>query len=155
MTTEKTIALTMQTLISKVMPWLLNTLSACHSFSSKESFNFVAAVTICSDFGAQENEICHCFHFFPIYLPWSDGTRFHDLFLLLLLCFKLAFSLSSFTFISGFLVPPLFLPSGWYHLHIWGSWYFSWQIGPSLCIIQSSISHEVKSLSRVRLFATP
>ena len=33
----------------------------------------MAAVTICSDFGAQENEVCHCFHCFPIYLPWSDG----------------------------------------------------------------------------------
>ena len=31
-----------------------------HSFSSKEqvSFNFIAAVTICSDFGAQENKVC-------------------------------------------------------------------------------------------------
>ena len=29
------------------------------------SFNFMAAVTICSDFGAQENKICHCFHFPP------------------------------------------------------------------------------------------
>ena len=30
----------------------------CHSFSSKEqaSFNFMAAVTVCSDFGAQENK---------------------------------------------------------------------------------------------------
>ena len=39
--------------------------------SSKEqaSFHFVAAVTICSDFGAQENKICHYFHFSPIYLP--------------------------------------------------------------------------------------
>ena len=37
--------------------------------------NFMVAVTVCSDFGAQENKICHCFHFFPIYLPWSDGTR--------------------------------------------------------------------------------
>ena len=26
------------------------------------SFNFMAAVTICSDFGAQENKICHCLH---------------------------------------------------------------------------------------------
>ena len=53
----------------------------CHNFSSKEqlSFNFMAAVTICSDFGAQENKICHCFHCFPSYLPWSDGTRCHDL----------------------------------------------------------------------------
>ena len=25
------------------------------------------------NFGAQENKICHCFYFFPIYLPWSDG----------------------------------------------------------------------------------
>ena len=41
--------------------------------------NFMAAVTICSNFGAQENEVCHCFHCFPIYLPWSDGTRCHDL----------------------------------------------------------------------------
>ena len=23
--------------------------------------------------------VCHCFHCFPIYLPWSDGPRFHDL----------------------------------------------------------------------------
>ena len=34
-----------------------------HNFSSKEeaSFNFVAAVTICSDFGAQENQVCYYF----------------------------------------------------------------------------------------------
>ena len=25
----------------------------------------MAAVTICSDFGTQENNICHCSHFFP------------------------------------------------------------------------------------------
>ena len=32
--------------------------------SSKEqaSFNFMASVTICSDFGAQENKVSHCFH---------------------------------------------------------------------------------------------
>ena len=38
----------------------------------------MAAVTVCSDFGAQENKICHCFQFFSTYLPWSDGTRFHS-----------------------------------------------------------------------------
>ena len=27
--------------------------------------NFMAVVTICSDFGAQENKVCHCFHFPP------------------------------------------------------------------------------------------
>jgi len=40
----------------------------------------MAAVTICTDFGAQENKICHSFHFFPMYLPWSDGTRYYFLF---------------------------------------------------------------------------
>ena len=39
----------------------------------------MAAVIICSDFGAEENKICHCFHFFLFYLPWSDGTRCYDL----------------------------------------------------------------------------
>ena len=59
----------------------------------------MAAVTICSDFGAQENKVCHCFHCFPIYFPWSGGTRCLDL-RFLMLSFKLAFSLSSFTFIK-------------------------------------------------------
>ena len=27
-------------------------------------------------------KISHCFHCFPIYLPWSDGTRCHDLWFL-------------------------------------------------------------------------
>ena len=30
----------------------------------------MAAVAICSDFGAPQNKVCHCFHCFPIYLPW-------------------------------------------------------------------------------------
>ena len=69
MTTGKTIALAIQTFVSKVMSLLFNTL--CHSFSSKEqvSFNFMAAVTISNDSEAQENEVCHFFHCFPINLP--------------------------------------------------------------------------------------
>ena len=23
--------------------------------------------------------VCHCFHYFPIYLPWSNGAECHDL----------------------------------------------------------------------------
>ena len=30
-------------------------------------------------FWAPKNKVCHCFHQFPVYLPWSDGTRCHDL----------------------------------------------------------------------------
>ena len=53
LTTGKTIGLTIQTFVSKVMSLLLNTVSVCHSFPSKEqvSFNFMATVTICRDFG--------------------------------------------------------------------------------------------------------
>ena len=73
MTTGKTIALTRWTFVSKVMSLLFNMLSrlviAFIPRSKEGSFNFMAAVTICSDFGAQENKVCHCFHCFPIYLP--------------------------------------------------------------------------------------
>ena len=57
----------------------------------------MAAVTICSDFGAQENEIC--FHIFRIYFPWSDGTRCHDL-SFFTLSFKPSFPLPAFTLIK-------------------------------------------------------
>ena len=59
----------------------------------------MAAVTICSDFGAPKNKVWQCFHCFPIYFPWSDGTRCHDL-SFLNVEFKPTFSLSSFTFIK-------------------------------------------------------
>ena len=82
MTTGKIIALTRWTFVDKVMSLLFNMLSRLIiNFSPKErvSFNFLATVTICSDFGAPKNKVSHCFHCFPIYFPWSDGTRCHDL----------------------------------------------------------------------------
>ena len=39
----------------------------------------MAAITICSDFGAQKNKVSHWFHYFPIYLLWTDRTGCHDL----------------------------------------------------------------------------
>ena len=67
------------------------------------SLNFMAAVTIwCSDFGAPKNKVSHCFHCFPIYLSWSNGTRHHYL-RFWVLSFKPAFPLSSFTFIKKLL----------------------------------------------------
>ena len=86
------------------MSLLFSTLSRLViAFFSKEqaSFNFMAAVTLCSDFEAQENKVCHCFHCFPIYLLWSDGTGFNDLHFGMF-SFKPVFSLSSFTFIRRF-----------------------------------------------------
>ena len=41
----------------------------------------MAAVTICSDFGAPKNKVWHCFHCFPIYFPWvAKGGRLSDTF---------------------------------------------------------------------------
>ena len=57
----------------------------------------MATVTVCSEFGAQENKFSHCFHCFPIYLPWRDGIRCHDL------SFSdVEFSASSFTLLFHF-----------------------------------------------------
>ena len=79
MTTGKTIALTRQTFVDKVMSLLFSMMSrlVIAFLPRSKCLNFMAAVTIWGDFGAQENKICHCF---PIYLPWGDGTRCHDLF---------------------------------------------------------------------------
>ena len=49
--------------------------------------------------------------FFPIYLPWSGGTRCHDL--CFECCFKAAFSLSCFTKSRGSSVPLCFMSLGW------------------------------------------
>ena len=64
-TTGKTIALTICTFVGKVMSLFFNTLfrfviAFLQSFSS-----FLAEVTVCSDFGAQEEELCRYFHLFP------------------------------------------------------------------------------------------
>ena len=81
MTTGKAIALTWWTFVGKVMFCFFNMLSMfVIAFLSRDKcLNFMAAVTVHSDFGAQENKICQCFHFFPFYLSWSDRTGCHDL----------------------------------------------------------------------------
>ena len=77
----KSIALTMWTFVSKVMFLPCNMLSMFVTafLPRSKHLNFMAIVTIHSDFGTQEKKICHYFHCFPIYLPWNDGTRCHDL----------------------------------------------------------------------------
>ena len=68
MTTGKTIALTIKTFVGKVMSLLLNMLSRFVKpfLPRSKRLNFMTAVTVCRDFGAQENKVSHCF---PIYLP--------------------------------------------------------------------------------------
>ena len=126
MTTGKTIALTRRTFVGKVMSLLFNMLSrfVIAFLPRRKSLLISWLVTGYSDFGAQENKFCHCFHCFPIYLPWNDGSRCM-IFIFWMLSFEAAFSLSSFTFIKRLLSSLCFLLLEWYHLHIWGYWHFS------------------------------
>ena len=57
----------------------------------------MAAVTIHSDIGAQENKVCHCFHCFPIYCHEMMGPDVM-IFAFLMLSFKSDLSLVTFTF---------------------------------------------------------
>ena len=60
----------------------------------------MAALAIHSDFGVQENKICHCFHFSPSIYHEVMGLDAMIL-VVLILSLKLAFSLSSFNLIKG------------------------------------------------------
>ena len=84
MPTGKTRALTIWTFVSKVMSLILNTLSRFIIALLPRSKHLLILwlQSLFGEFGAQENEIWRCFHFLPFYLPWSDGTRCHDLTLL-------------------------------------------------------------------------
>ena len=70
MTTGKTIAV-IQAFVGKWMSLLFNMLSRFITvfLPRNKRLNFMAAVTVHSDFGAQKNKICHCSHSFPFYLP--------------------------------------------------------------------------------------
>ena len=140
MTTGESIALTIQTFARKVMSLLFNMLCrfVIAFLPRSKCLDFMAAVTTCSDYGAQENKIC--FQFFPIYLSWSDGTGCHDLHFfacgVLSLLFHSGLSPSS----RGSLVPLCFLSLGWLssaylHIHAWwkrnnlyGEMYSYWHI---------------------------
>ena len=82
MTTGKTIALTRWTFVSKVMSLLFNMLSTLViAFLPRSKRLLISWLQspICSDFQAPQNKVSHCLPCFPIYLPWSNGTRCHDL----------------------------------------------------------------------------
>ena len=87
LTTGKTITLTIWTFVSSVMSLLLNTSSRfVISFPAKKqlSSDFMATVTIRSNFRAQEKKICHCFHILPFFCHEAMGTDAMILVLLML-----------------------------------------------------------------------
>ena len=81
MTTGKTIALTIQTFIYKVMSLLYNTLSRfVIAFLPRSKRLLILWLQSPATVILEPKKIkSHCFHCFPIYLPWSVGTRCHDL----------------------------------------------------------------------------
>ena len=111
-TTGKTIALTMQTIVGKVMSLLFNMLSRLvTAFLPRSKHLLISWLQSPSAVIWEPKKIVsHCFHCFPIYLSWSDVTRCHDLSFfecwLLSQVFHSPLSLSS----RGSLVPLLFLP---------------------------------------------
>ena len=82
MTIGKTITLLRWTLVGKVMSLLLNMLSRLViTFLPRSKHLLISWLQSPSAviLGSPQNKVWHCFHCFPIYLPWSDGTRCHDL----------------------------------------------------------------------------
>ena len=81
LTTGKTIALTRWTFVSKVMSLLFNTLSRFDIvFLPRGKRLLISWLQLPSAVILGPTQIlCHCFHCFPIYLLWSDGTGCHDL----------------------------------------------------------------------------
>ena len=102
MTTGKPITLTIWTFVGKLMSLLYNMLSTFVTAFLPRSKHLLiswlqslAAVS----FEAQENKVCHCFYFLPIYLNEVIGLNVM-IFIFWMLSLKPAFLLFSFTFIN-------------------------------------------------------
>ena len=80
MTTGKTIALTRWTFVGQVMSLLLNMLSRLViTFLPKNKHLLISWLQSPSarilEHPPPKKKVWNCFHCFPIYLPWCDGTR--------------------------------------------------------------------------------
>ena len=79
---EEKPALTRRTFVGKVMSLLLNMLSRwVITFLPRSEHLLISWLQSPSTVILEppKNKVWHCFHCFPIYFPWSDGTRCHDL----------------------------------------------------------------------------
>ena len=82
MTTGKHIALTRQTFVGKMMSLLFSTLSTfVLAFLPRSKDLLISWLQSPSAVILEPKKIkvFYCFHCFPMHLPWSDGTRWHDL----------------------------------------------------------------------------
>ena len=82
MTTGKTMALTRWTFVGKEKSLFFNMLSrSVIAFLPRSNRALISWLQSPSTviLEPHQNKVWHCFHCFPIYLPWSDGTRCHNL----------------------------------------------------------------------------
>ena len=82
MNTGKTIAWTIWPLVGKVMSLLFNMWSRfVIAFIPRSKCLLISWLQSPSAVILEppQNKVWHCFHCFPIYFPWSDGTGCHDL----------------------------------------------------------------------------
>ena len=107
----KIISLTRWTFVGKVMSLFFNILSRLViAFLPRSKSLLISWLQSPSAVILEPKKIVsHCFHCFPIYLPWGDGTGCMIL-VFWMLSFKPTFSLSSFTFIKSLLVVLHFQP---------------------------------------------
>ena len=124
-TTGKTIVLTWQTFVDKVMSLLFNMLSRLViAFLPRSKCLLISSSAVVLEppkikslaVSIVSLSICH-------EVMGLDAM----ILIIWMLSFKSALSLSSFTFINRLLILLCFLPNGWCHLSNWGCWYFSWQ----------------------------
>ena len=78
---EKHIALTRWTFVNKVMSLIFNLLSRfVIAFLPRTKCLWISWLqSLFTVILEPKKIVCHCFHFPPIYLPWSDGTSCYDL----------------------------------------------------------------------------
>ena len=81
MTTGKTLALTIWTFVGKIMSLIFNMLSRLIiAFLPRSKSLLISWLQSPSAVILEPKKtVSHCFHCFPIYLPWSDETGCHDL----------------------------------------------------------------------------
>ena len=140
-TTGKTIALTRQPFVGKVMSLLFNMLSrlVITFLPMSKELSFYGCSHHLQWFWSLPKKVCHCFHCFPIYLP---EVMVLDAMILLfwMLSFKPPFSLSFFTFIkrvfSSSLLGDVIYISEVIDIS-------PGNLDSSLCFIQPSVSHDV------------
>ena len=79
MTTGKTTALTRWIFVGKVMFLLFNMLSRLViTFLLRSKHLLISWLQSPSAVILEPKKVWHCFHCFPIYFPWTDGTRCHS-----------------------------------------------------------------------------